>query len=100
MHSHDPETDAALGITRCARCGQKLDGEIECPVCTGYYEAGHAPSPQAHKFPKWIYLTACFMAFPLSALWYPASGRLALREKALITALGTLWLLTLGALIG
>jgi hypothetical protein len=40
------------------------------------------------------------MAFPLSALWYPASGRLALWEKALITVLGTLWLLTLGAFIG
>jgi hypothetical protein len=40
MHPHDPEPDAILGITRCARCDQKLDGEIECPVCTGYYEAG------------------------------------------------------------
>ncbi len=31
MHVNQDDIDEALGITRCARCGQKLEGEIECP---------------------------------------------------------------------
>jgi len=27
------EVDEVLGIVRCARCGHRLQGEIECPFC-------------------------------------------------------------------
>jgi len=39
MQEHDERTDEILGITRCVQCGQRLDGEIECPFCS-IIEAG------------------------------------------------------------
>jgi hypothetical protein len=28
------DIDEKLGITGCARCGHRLEGEIECPFCS------------------------------------------------------------------
>lgn len=81
------ELDEALGITRCARCGQRLDGEIECPVCSGYYHS----SEQKTTIPKWIYITACFLTSPLSIYFIIRSNRLSLPEKFLATSGCLLW---------
>ena len=49
--------DEVLGRTRCARCGQILRGEIDCPVCSGF------PDPPAPRHtPMWVYLTAGLLA--------------------------------------
>jgi hypothetical protein len=84
---HQDELDEALGITRCARCGQRLDGEIECPVCSGYY---HSPRKKTH-IPKWVYLMACFLTSPLSIYFIIRSKRLSRFEKILATSGCLLW---------
>lgn len=70
--------DEALGITRCARCGQKLEGEIECPFCSLFPE-----KPLNRVLPKWIFITACFMTSPLSLYAVITSKRLNVFEKVL-----------------
>jgi hypothetical protein len=55
--------DEILGRTRCARCGQRLDGEIECPFCS------HFPDPPAPAHtPVWIVLTAVLLV--VLFLWF------------------------------
>jgi hypothetical protein len=81
------ELDEALGITRCAQCGQRLDGEIECPVCSSYY---HTPSPKK-LIPKWVYITACFLTSPFSIYFVVRSKRLNLFEKYLAASGCLLW---------
>ena len=56
MPVNEDDIDEALGITRCVRCGQKLEGEIECPFCSLFPE-----KPLNSVLPKWIFITACFM---------------------------------------
>jgi hypothetical protein len=72
------ETDEILGITRCARCGHRLEGEIECPFCSMFPDA-----PKKERVPKWIYLTACFLTSPLSLYFLITTKRLNNFEKAL-----------------
>jgi hypothetical protein len=81
------ELDEALGITRCAECGQRLDGEIECPVCSGYY---HTPSKKM-QIPKWVYITACFLTSPLSIYFIAKTNRLDLLEKFLAASGCLIW---------
>lgn len=70
------ELDEALGITRCARCGHRLEGEIECPFCSMF--PSDAPR---ESVPKWIYITACFLTSPLSLVSITKTKRLTLIEK-------------------
>ncbi|HZR45676.1 MAG TPA: hypothetical protein VFA47_03145 [Candidatus Manganitrophaceae bacterium] len=68
--------DELLGRTRCVRCGQILDGEIECPFCSYF------PEPvRAKPMPKWVYLTACFLTSPLSLPFLYATPHLSRTEK-------------------
>lgn len=85
------ELDEALGITRCARCGHRLDGEIECPVCSGYYHS-KAKKPPIHK---WVYLSACFFTSPLSIYFIMKTTRLNLLEKILAASGCLIWALLL-----
>ncbi len=85
------ELDEALGITRCAQCGQRLNGEIECPVCSSYY---HRPVKK-HILSKWVYLTACFLTSPLSIYFILKSTRLNRVEKVLAASGCFLWLFLL-----
>jgi hypothetical protein len=84
---HQDELDEALGITRCAECGQRLDGEIECPVCSGYYHT------QSKKTPirKWVYITACFLTSPLSIYFIIKTDRLSPLEKFFAASGCLLW---------
>lgn len=77
MGMRQDELDEALGITRCVRCGQRLDGEIECPVCSGDIHGAEQKAP----IPKWIYLTACFLTSPLSIYFVVRTDRLTTVEK-------------------
>ncbi len=80
------ELDEILGRTRCARCGQILSGEIECPFCSLF------PDPaRARRMPKWVYLTACFLTSPISIPFLLRSGRLTLPEKILAASGLLLW---------
>jgi hypothetical protein len=48
--------DEVLGRTRCARCGQILQGEIDCPFCS------HFPDPPAPvRTPVWVVMTALLL---------------------------------------
>ena len=72
------DIDEALGITRCARCGEKLQGEIECPFCSLCPE-----KPLKTGLPKWIFITACFMTSPFSLLAVITTKKLNVLEKVL-----------------
>jgi len=78
MPVNQDDIDEALGITRCARCGQKLEGEIECPFCSLFPE-----KPLESRLPKWIFITACFMTSPLSLYAVITTKRLNVFEKVL-----------------
>lgn len=82
------ETDEILGITRCARCGQRLEGEIECPFCSVFPDA-----PKKERLPKWIYLTACFLTSPLSLYFILTTKHLNNAEKGLAFSGCAIWLL-------
>ncbi|MBC8413783.1 MAG: hypothetical protein ISR96_01220 [Nitrospira sp.] len=81
------QVEEILGITRCAQCGHRLNGEIECPVCSGYYDA-----PARDMVPKWIYITACFMTSPLSLYALIKTDRLNRMEKAICFSGCLVWL--------
>ena len=81
------QLDEALGITRCAQCGHRLDGEIECPVCSGFYQKPGKKAP----LPKWIYLTACFLTSPFSIYFILKSKRLSWPEKILAASGCLIW---------
>lgn len=70
------DTDDALGIVRCARCGHRLEGEIECPFCSLFPEKPHAVGT-----PAWVFLTACFLTSPLSLPAVITTQRLTLLQK-------------------
>jgi hypothetical protein len=84
---HDPETDEILGITRCARCGHRLDNEIECPFCAAFPD-----STRKESVPKWIYITACFLTSPLSLYFILKTEKLNLTEKVLAFSGCLFWL--------
>jgi len=76
-YMHDEKIDEILGIVRCARCGQRLEGDIECPFCSLFPE--HA---KKRNF-KWVYFTACFLTSPLSIYFIFTNDRLRPFEKVL-----------------
>jgi hypothetical protein len=80
-------TDEILGITRCARCGHRLEGEIECPFCSVFPDP-----PRKEKVPKWVYITACFLTSPLSLYAIIKSRRLNKLEKLLSFSGCLFWL--------
>lgn len=61
MTDEETDLDELLGRTRCARCGQVLHGEVECPFCTPFSEPSHT-----RRVPTWVFVTACFLTSPLS----------------------------------
>ena len=87
MPVNQDEIDEALGITRCARCGQKLEGEIECPFCSLFPE-----KPLERVLPKWIFITACFLTSPLSLYSVVTAKRLNTFEKVLAFSGCLFWL--------
>ena len=70
------ELDEILGITRCARCGHRLEGEIECPFCSALPDP-----PKRSSLPKWVYTTACFFMSPLSIYFVLKNRNLNIYEK-------------------
>ncbi len=70
------EMDEILGITRCARCGHRLNGEIECPFCSLFPDP-----PRKKEIPKWVYITACFLTSPVSLYPIVTTDRLSVFEK-------------------
>lgn len=93
----DDRTDEILGITRCAQCGHRLEGEVDCPFCAamrGYEDAPHAPV--RHALPLWAYLTAMFLTFPLSLPWLVMSRRLRPVQKLVFVAVFSLCLIVAG----
>lgn len=87
MGMHREDLDEALGIMRCARCGHRLDGEIECPVCSGYYHSAKKKKP----IPKWVYMTAFFLTSPLSIYCILRTDRLTPVEKWVAASGCLLW---------
>lgn len=87
MSDQDTDLDELFGRTRCARCGQVLHGEIECPFCGLFPD-----TVRAQRMPKWVFFTACFLTSPLSLPVVLTTKRLNGTEKALAAA-GTMgWL--------
>jgi len=78
--------DDILGITRCARCGHRLDGLIECPFC-----AVVEPEPRSHPSNKWVYIVACFLTSPLSIYSIVMTNRLTKGEKIIAVSGCMLW---------
>jgi len=85
------ETDEILGIARCARCGHRLEGEIECPFCNAFPDL-----PPKQSVPKWIYITACFLTSPLSLYFIIKSQNLNAIEKLLCVSGSLFWLIVYG----
>lgn len=80
------EMDDMLGMNRCARCGHRLDGLVECPFCAVVEPANsHAGSG------KWVYFTACFLTSPLSIYSVITTGRLSLPEKVIAVSGCLVW---------
>lgn len=78
--------DEALGIVRCARCGHRLEGEIECPFYSLFAE-----SSKRDALPKWVFITASFLTSPLSIYFVIKGGRLSLGEKILVSSGCLFW---------
>ena len=79
--------DEILGITRCAQCGHRLEGEIECPFCAAVREPR-----RRGDVPKWFYITACFLTSPLSLYSIIKTDRLSRFEKSLAFSGCLIWL--------
>ena len=82
----EDDLDEALGITRCARCGHRLEGEIECPFCSLFPE-----KPRKTVRPKWVFITACFLTSPLSLYAIVTTHKLNVAEKVLAFSGCLLW---------
>jgi hypothetical protein len=92
MSEQEQNLDELLGRTRCARCGQVLDGEVECPFCSNFPDP-----PRAQRMPKWVFVTACFLTSPLSLPVILSTRRLTGPEKVLAASgllgwLGVWWI--------
>ncbi|OGW40220.1 MAG: hypothetical protein A2Y97_06815 [Nitrospirae bacterium RBG_13_39_12] len=81
------EIEEKLGITRCARCGHRLDGEIECPFCSLFPD-----QPGKNGLSKWVYITACFLTSPLSLYAIIKTDRMNITEKLLSLSGCLIWL--------
>jgi len=84
---YDRSTDEILGITRCARCGHRLDGEIACPVCSGFDEPGGSEG-----LSRAVFFVACFLTSPVSLPVVWRSGRLSFLQRIVASAGALLWL--------
>jgi hypothetical protein len=92
---YDEKTDEILGITRCARCGHRLEGEVDCPFCAAMRGLeGPARERPARRTPLWVYMTAILLSFPLSIPWILTSRRLNFSQKMVALAVGVLWMST------
>lgn len=80
------KTDEILGIVRCARCGHRLEGEIECPFCSLFPD-----KPKIQKIPKWVFITACFLTSPISIYAVIRTDRLNLFEKISAASGAIMW---------
>ncbi len=87
MSHNNYDIDEVLGITKCARCGHRLEGEEECPFCSLF----DGP-PGKPEMPKWVYITACFLTSPLSLYFILKNKRLKMSEKILAFSGCLLWL--------
>jgi len=81
------DIDEVLGITRCARCGHRLEGEAECPFCSLF----PGKREKAGR-PKWVFITACFLTSPFSLYAVMATKQLNVFEKMLAFSGCLLWL--------
>ena len=86
MFVNQDDIDEVLGITRCARCGHRLEGEIECPFCSLFPE-----KPRTSGISKWVFMTACFLTSPLSLYVVITTQRLNRLEKVLVFSGCLLW---------
>ena len=84
---NEDNIDEILGITRCVRCGHRLEGEVECPFCSVVLE-----QPKKKVLPKWIYITVYFLTSPLSLYAILKTKRLNLFEKILSCSGCLIWL--------
>jgi hypothetical protein len=87
MSEQEQELDELLNRTRCVRCGQVLDGEIECPFCSLFHDP-----PRAQQIPTWVFFTACFLTSPLSLPVIVATPRLTALQKGLAASGAIGWL--------
>ena len=87
MTEDDVNLDELLGRTRCARCGEVLDGEIECQFCSLFPDR-----TRVRRTPKWVFLTACFLTSPLSLPFVLTTRRLTGMEKVVVASGMLVWL--------
>ncbi len=87
---HDPDTDELLGIIRCDRCGHRLEGDMECPVCSGFYDS---VSVEGQGLPLWIFVVAAFLTSPLSIPFILKNKHLSVLKKALCASGALIWAL-------
>ena len=78
--------DEIVGVTRCARCGHRLEEEIECPFCSLFEEA-----EKKRDFQKWVYFTACLLTSPVSIYFIVKDKRLNVFEKILAASGCSVW---------
>ena len=83
----DEDLDEILGITRCARCGNRLEGDLECRFCSLFPD-----KPKKDSISKWVYITACFLTSPLSLYFILKTDRLNKPEKVLALSGCLVWL--------
>lgn len=86
--------DEVLGITRCARCGHRLNHEVECPFCSMFPD-----EPLKHETPKWVIMTACFLTSPFSLYAILSSRRLSAGEKVVSFSGAVVWFYVAGFLL-
>lgn len=81
------DMDEILGISRCVRCGHRLDGDIECPFCLAISSSG-----KKSGIPRWAHITAYFLASPFSLYAIIKTGKLNVCEKILASSGFIFWL--------
>ena len=99
MDAEREKVERILGITRCAQCGHRLDGEVDCPFCLamkGFSDDRTRLPGRRTGLSLWVYMTATLLTFPLSLPWLIKSKKLARTHKAAFGAVCTLWLVMLG----
>lgn len=87
MPNNPDEIDEILGIVRCARCGHRLDGEVECPFCSIVEQK----TKKRYVLLKWVYITACFLTSPLSIYFIFRDTNLRAFEKMLALSGCLIW---------